>query len=127
LIKSCLTADTDHFPAKMGSLRIYAGNFVTRSNSLESTPPSNLFSSSRAGICAVSIGGRLHLSRPSWAVAVDPRSQRAVFRALSRKATATGSSPATVGSGFRKLRDGIIRMRVPRRTFELKLLLDGGF
>jgi hypothetical protein len=26
--QSCLTADTDHFPARMGSLRICAGNFV---------------------------------------------------------------------------------------------------
>jgi hypothetical protein len=60
-----MTADTDRFSAKMGSLRIYAGNFVTRSSSLESTAIDIVLKF--APECARSQRRLCHyLSHPAW-------------------------------------------------------------
>jgi hypothetical protein len=87
-----MTANTDRFPAKMGSLRIYAGNFVARSNSLESTAIDIVLKFARRNVRGLK-GGRHYLSRPAWAL-FNPRSQRLSSGRSCRKT----ASPAATGA-----------------------------
>jgi hypothetical protein len=83
-----MTANTDRFPAKMGSLRIYAGNFVARSNSLESAAIDIVLKFARRNVRGLK-GGHHYLSRPAWAL-FNPRSQKAVFRQVMSEDSFSG-------------------------------------
>lgn len=85
-----MTADTGRFPAKMGSLRIYAGNFVTRSSSLESDAIDIVLKFARRNVRGLK-GGRVTTSATLPGPSFNPRSQRAVFRQVMSEDSSPGS------------------------------------